>query len=253
MAETQTVGCFCKANDFGSWKKYRCWHITILISSLLTSNLSPSLLHRIFDQHADSKKVTLGEKEVELPYSRAEFCDESQTELFLNADTSSPNEWSIFVDKVDLSKMGAAMGSEAFKELSDSLGFAMTYGPATLIPPPDGPPPADAPPPNMCAIVEVKDFDSWYSGFMEHGKNKSVKGLELPCSRSEMCDDSKTMVYRSMKSPNKVMMALFGIQNDVMGKAMQDANFMKLTDVLGEIADTKRMLMMTALTPPAAA
>ena len=105
----------------------------------------------------------------------------------------------------------------------------------------------------MCAIVEVNDFDSWYSGFMEHGKNKSVKGLELPCSRSEMCDDSKTMVYRSMKSPNKVMMALFGIQNDVMGKAMQDANFMKLTDVLGEIADTKRMLMMTALTPPTAA
>ena len=115
--------------------------------------------------------------------------------------------------------MGAAMGSEAFKEMSDSLGFAMTYGPATLIPPPDGPPPADAPPPNMCAIVEVNDLDAWYSGFMEHGKNKSVKGLELTCSRSEMCDDSKTMVYRSMKSPNKVMMALFGIQNDVMGKA----------------------------------
>ena len=188
--------------------------------------------------------------EVELPYTRAEFCDESTTELFLNADTSSPNEWSIFVDKVELPKMGAAMGSEAFKEMSDSLGFSMTYGPAILAPPPEGPPPADAPPPNMCAVLEVKDFDSWYSGFMEHGKSKNVKGLELPFSRSEMCDDSKTMVYRSLKNPKKVMMALFGIRNDVMGKALQDANFIKLTDELGEIADTKRMYMMTALPPP---
>ena len=71
--------------------------------------------------------------------------------------------------------MGAAMGSEAFKEMSDSLGFSMTYGPAILAPPPEGPPPADAPPPNMCAVLEVKDFDSWYSGFMEHGKSKNVK------------------------------------------------------------------------------
>lgn len=217
--------CLCKANDFGPWKK-------------------------IFDQHAESKKITLGEKEVELPYTRAEFCDESQTELYLNADSSSPNEWAIYIDKVDLSKMGAAMGSEAFKEMSDSLGFAMSYGPAILAPPPEGPPPADAPPPNMCGIVEVKDFDIWYSGFMEHSKGKNVKGLELPFSRSEMCDDSKTMVYRSLKNPNKVLMAMFGIQNEVMGKALENANFLKLVDELGEIVATKRMLVMTALPPP---
>ena len=49
----------------------------------------------------------MGDKEVELPFSRGEFCDEDVTELFLNADTSKPNEWAIFIEKVDLVKMGA--------------------------------------------------------------------------------------------------------------------------------------------------
>jgi hypothetical protein len=226
MADLPTMACLCKANDFGAWKN-------------------------IFDQHADSKKITLGAKEVELPHTRPEFCDESQTELFLNANTASPNEWAIYIDKVQLPQMGATMGSEAFKEMSDSLGFQMVFGPATLSPPPEGPPPAGAPPADMCAMMEVKDFDAWYSGFMEHAKSKSVKGLELPFTRAELCDDSKTMVYRSLKNPNKVFMTMFAIQGEVLGKALQDANFLKLTDELGEIAESKRMLFMTALPPPA--
>lgn len=190
---------------------------------------------------------------MELPYTRAEFCDESQTELFVNADASSPNEWSIYVQSVDIPMMGGTMGSEGFKTMSDELGFAMTYGPATLAPPPEGPPPADAPPANMCAITEVHNFDDWYSGFMEHSKSKNVKGLDLPVTRAEMCDDSKTMVYRSLKNPNKVLISMFAINGEVLGKALQDENFQKLTVELGEIAETKRILMMTPLPPPPAA
>lgn len=140
------------------------------------------------------------------------------------------------------------MGSDAFKEITESLKFEMLYGPATLTRHPEGPPPPDTTSANIVGIVECKDFDAWYTGFIEHATSKSVGGFKLPFSRSEFCDDSKTVVYRSLKNPNKILLGMFAVKGERI--TMQDPSFLKLIETLGEIPESKQLLIMTPLPPP---
>lgn len=110
-----------------------------------------------------------------------------------------------------------------------------------LVPPgPDSPPVA-----NMFAHILCEDADKWIHSFKLHGSSKFGDwGFEVPVTRGEFCDDSKTRVFRCVEDPNVVAIDLIGVKNEVLGPCLADANFQKLEKALGE--KEKAMFVVSA-------
>lgn len=108
----------------------------------------------------------------------------------------------------------------------------------------------------MVAIIEVKDFRTWYKGFVEHATSKTGSwGFPVPATRSEFCDESKTQVYLSTKSTGyfaneKALVILNEVDMKALGPCLADANFKRLEDALGE---RPGKVMKVALPMPPAA
>ena len=116
------------------------------------------------------------------------------------------------------------------------------------------PSPADGPdPPNMFFYVEVADVEKWVAGFKAHGTSKSgTWGYEVPVSRADFCDESKTVVYRCATNKNLVGAYMEGVRMDVLGPLLADEKMAKLTADLGEKEGTKVMKVVKPMPPPPA-
>ena len=80
-----------------------------------------------------------------------------------------------------MAKLGGMMGSPVFGALSVVQG--QKAGPPGILQPvaPDAPPAS----PDIVIFAEVKEFDTWYELFKEHGDSKTIKGVEAPFTRAE--------------------------------------------------------------------
>ena len=196
---------------------------------------------KIFLEHGTSAKFSNKYGSYEAPIARSEAMDESKTRYYRKVGEETTTSFKVACYGVDMAKMGEMMGSPTFESMRKDM--KMTDAPPMMLKPM---PPSEAEP-SLAAIMEVKDFDVWYAGFMQHASSTNVAGLTLPVSRSQMCDDSKTEVYRN---GNNVCLVMQGVRMEVIGQAMADPEFMKLTEALGEIAESKQMYVLEAMPPP---
>ena len=200
-----------------------------------------------FDAHSDSAEsehfygFSLGEP-------RSAFCDESQSAAYLSADGKEPEGGGsafIHCGDVDMAKLGGMMGSPVFGALSVVQG--QKAGPPGILQPvaPDAPPAS----PDIVIFAEVKEFDTWYELFKEHGDSKTIKGVEAPFTRAECCDESRTRVYRHAKESNKVAVCVYGC-NEKLGVVLADAEFSKVIEEEGGVISQTAYAMVAPPMPP---
>jgi len=108
--------------------------------------------------------------------------------------------------------------------------------------------------PKIVMTMEVNDFNVWYKGFTLHADSKTGSwGLELPVTRSEIVDDEQTLVLRSTKNPNRVMVVMTDVRSHKTEALIVNPNKMRATVekvqyILGEKLETKAI--KAALNPP---
>jgi len=200
----------------------------------------------LFKEHATSNVVG----GITLKQSRGNCCDESKTEVYRSVTNS--DFLAVKLCNLDLPALGEMMGSPEFAELVKDV-VKVHYPPMKLV----DPTASDSPPltptnPDILWTVEVKEFDAWYSAFKEHATSSTVMGLVLPMSRSEVCNEEKTVVMKHVDNKNKVAVMMAEVKLDTMRAGFEGCeNWPKLHDVAGEIASTKTFGIMTDVAAPA--
>jgi hypothetical protein len=208
-----------------------------------------------FKQHADSRSFTSKGQEWTVSMARGECLDEAKTEVW--RDVYEPTAIAMTFAGVDMGKLSALMSEPTFVEAT-SGEFNPSAPPAMLLPPSNlsgvpGEMEEGSSTPDMFIRMEVEDFDKWLAGFTANSDSKTgTWGYEVPVTRGEMCDDSKTRVFRSVDFPNRVAVAMYGIRMDVLQPCMAHESFRQLTADLGEKAETKVIRVIAALPAPAA-
>ena len=102
---------------------------------------------------------------------------------------------------------------------------------------------------NMFCYLEVEDSEKWIKGFKEHGYSKKLTGFdeELPLSRSELCNEEQTRIFKHAWKSNWVGMLLYKVQTEMLGQLMSDDKMLKLTDFLGEKEGTKVIKILKSI------
>jgi len=190
-----------------------------------------------FWAHADSANHEAF-KGFHLPYTRGEVCDESKTEVYKVPDT---NETLICCAGLN-EKFGPMMGSTAFAGFGEYFGMDAGKPMGLTAVEPGKPPATDS----VIGFAEIKEVDLWMKYFKEHATSKTVGGVEVPATRSEMCDESKTRVYVNDKNPNKVAIACYGM-TEKFGEVMASEGFKIINEKVGLVSLT---LFSTAPLPP---
>jgi hypothetical protein len=76
-----------------------------------------------------------------------------------------------------------------------------------------------------------------YSMFKEHASSKTLTTMrppvEVPLARNETCDESETMVLRSIKDPNRILVGISSMDMEKAGLIFADPAFVKMEDDLG--------------------
>ena len=84
---------------------------------------------------------------------------------------------------------------------------------------------------DVVAIIPLtKGYIRWYKGFIKDNKN-----------REKFCDDSRTLVHRDVKDPNKVSVYLYDVDMSKLGEMMTDPAFEKFALSLGEDLANKKV------------
>jgi len=206
-----------------------------------------------FKEHATSTTFTIAGKTFkDAPISRSDAMDESKTEVF--TDFEDKNKAFITFYGVDMAKFGAFMEWDHFKEMSD-LAVVEQDPPSLIVDPPA--PGGDAPPPEgkptMFVAMEVKDVDTWFTGFKAHASSKTgTWGVEVKYTRAEVCDDSKTRVFQSAHNPKRVGVLVCDIDMPKFGEMMADPTWAVISEALGEVKDTSSVKVVAPMPAPPA-
>tara|TARA_B110000914_G_scaffold131025_1_gene114482 strand:- start:54 stop:575 length:522 start_codon:yes stop_codon:yes gene_type:complete len=105
----------------------------------------------------------------------------------------------------------------------DATGMVMSVQPDSLV--------------DVAVIIPLtKGYTTWYKGFIKDNK-----------TRERFCDDSRTLVLRDVKDPNKVSVYLYDVDMSKLGEMMQDPAFEKLALSLGEDLANKKVYTLSAL------
>jgi len=200
--------------------------------------------HAGFIAHADKKTFPMNGTTYTVPMSRGEACDEAKTLVF--NDVTDPNKVAIALFSLDFPKFGPVMADPQFVEMSAA---AITSQDAPLLMTNPGPDADDAP--SMFFYVEVDDPDKWVAGFQAHGTSKSgTWGYEVPLSRGEFCDESKTRAFKCATNPKLVGGYIEKVRMDKLAPLLGDEKMLQLTKDLGEKEGTKVMKVVAPMPPP---
>jgi len=85
-------------------------------------------------------------------------------------------------------------------------------------------------------IPLTKGYSKWYKGFIKDNKN-----------RKRFCDDSRTLVFKDTKNPNKVSVYLYDVDMSKIGEMMADPAFEKFAISLGEDLANKKIYTLNSL------
>ena len=84
-------------------------------------------------------------------------------------------------------------------------------------------------------------------GLLSMPQARVSKALNCP-SQDPNSVTTQTVGYRSLKKPDKILLGMFAVKGERI--TMQDPSFLKLIETLGEIPESKQLLIMTPLPPP---
>lgn len=206
-----------------------------------------------FKEHATKTTFTVGGKTFEnAPITRSDAMDEARTEVWVDVDNGNKAMVTFF--DVSMEKFGAFMAWDKFKEMSEIAIVSQDPPMIQMDPPAPGapPPPASAGKPTMFVSLEVKDADKWIAGFKAHATDK--KGtwgtVESKYSRSELCDETKTRVFKSKMNPNRVGAFICDIDVAKMGEMMSDPNWATISEFMGEVPAKTTIKVLAPAPPP---
>ena len=208
-----------------------------------------------FLQHGSNTTIQMGGDTYEMPLARGEACDETKTEVFQNVD--DPNNVKISIVGMDMAKMGPMLQSEAFKAMGEKA--LLSQDPPSVLmdmPPPGAPPPSTPPtpppPPDMWVVVEVADADKWIAGYKAHATSTTgTWGYDVGMTRSEVCDESRSKVYKSAKRPNVVAAMMCGVKVEKLGPMTTNPNWARMSVDLGEGQKEGQKAIKLMVPPPA--
>lgn len=202
-----------------------------------------------FSAHKDGTTFKIGEKEYSAPLSRKDFADTENEEVFVDVDNGNNVLVSLPGAKPD--KMAEFFSTEGFKALSEAT-IESQEPPNVMIDMPPGPPPADAPKPDVFVSFEVGDVEKWIAGFKAHGNSKTHESWEgeAVMTRSEICDEAKTRVFKSQTNPKRVAALIYSVDGAKMGEFMSSEHFQKMAQDLEQDASTQITKMFSPLPVP---
>ena len=109
---------------------------------------------------------------------------------------------------------------------------------------------------NLIAFVKVKEgvtVEEYASFFWSHADSKSLsfkeKKFELSATRSEFCDESKTVLYSNLKNPKELVIAIYGCNMEVMGSVMGSEPFVEAGSIMWDMDPATDLKFIAA--PPA--
>ena len=94
----------------------------------------------------------------------------------------------------------------------------------------------------------MKDADKWIAGFKVHATDKTSEYWEgeVPITRSEFADETKTRIFKCATKPNLVGAYMEGVKMEKLGPLIEDPAMAALKESLGEIGGT---LVMNVVAP----
>ena len=96
----------------------------------------------------------------------------------------------------------------------------------------------------------MADADEWAAGFKAHAYSHTGNGLWTTPSkytRSDMCDESKTRIFRSAYNPKRVAILAYEMDLAKMGEFMADAAFAEISAILKIDPTTMEMRTFAAM------
>lgn len=200
--------------------------------------------HAGFQAHAEAKTFPMNGTTYTVPLARCEACDEAKTLAF--RDTADPNSVAMTLYSMDMAKFGPCMADQQFVAMSEAA--IVSQAPPLVMTDP-GPTASEAP--SMFFCVEVADAEAWVAGFRAHGASKTgTWGYEVPITRGEFCDESKTRVFTCATNPKFVGAYMEAVRMDKLGPLLGDEAMLKLTKDLGEVEGSKVMKVVAPMPPP---
>jgi hypothetical protein len=152
--------------------------MNLLAGGTLGEGIEWSEWEKIFVEHGTSAKFSNKYGSYEAPIARSEAMDESKTRYYRKVGEETTTSFKVACYGVDMAKMGEMMGSPTFESMRKDM--KMTDAPPMML----KPMPLSEAEPSLAAIMEVKDFDVWYKGFMEHATSTSRRGSDLACEQT---------------------------------------------------------------------
>jgi len=199
--------------------------------------------HQGFKAHATETTFSMNGTTYTVSMARNAACDEGKTEVF--CDVEDPNKLAITLFALDMAKFGPVMAEPAFEEMSKAA--IVSQDPPSII----ANPPGESATPNMFMCVEVEDPEAWIAGFKAHADSKTgTWGFEVPITRGEFVDESKTRLFKSATRANVVGCYMEAVDMSKLGPMLANPEFQQLASQLGEKAETKVMKVVTPAPMP---
>ncbi|CAD7930753.1 unnamed protein product [Amoebophrya sp. A25] len=207
----------------------------------------------LFWSHGSSTEINLRGEVLKVADTRASFCDESKSAIYVN--TKKEKELMISLDNVDLAKMGALMGSAEFQKMGDTL-FDFNPAEDMKLRGPDMP---AAEKQDMSVWLTLKEgvtAEDYLKLFWAHADSKTLEyageTYDMPMTRGDCCDESKTKVFQNTKNAAQLVICCFGADMAKIGELMGGPIFQKMGEKMWTM-DKMEYLSAVPPPPPAAA
>ena len=192
--------------------------------------------YEVFSQHSTRRTLSINRTIYKPEKSRNEFMDESRTEVWRDID--NPDKVVISCFEVNVPEMVYFCREDPeMVKITKDFGWVM-----------------DTPmemkkiyqesidtQENMFWYLEVENSEKWIRHFKEHGNSRRIKGLldELPISRSDLCDECLTRIFKHAWKSNCVAVLMYNINIDRFRQLQKDDRMVRLTKFMGEKENTK--------------
>ena len=192
--------------------------------------------YEIFSQHATRTSLSINDSTYNIKKARNEFMDETRTDVW--RDINYPEKVIISCFEVDVPQLvyfckeepeTIRINSDFGWEMDIPIEMSNIYQESVNSHE------------TMFYYLEVENSEKWIRGFKEHSNSKRITGLldELPITRLELCDESRTRIFKHAWKSNWVAVIMYDINTEKLRQIQEDERMMRLTNFLGEKKSTK--------------
>jgi len=191
--------------------------------------------YSLFSQHSNQTKLTINNKSYYPKQSRNEFVDESKTEVWL--DVSDKNSVAVTCFSVDMISLGNFMNNDsAMKQMTDDFNWDIS--PPNIVQELNI---ENTDKVNILCTLAVTNFNKWYDGFKKHSYSRTIfkPNTSLPYTRSQICNDKRTLVFRKKNDANRILIVLYEVDLLKLNKLVSHKNMKSIGKLLGEVNNSK--------------